>query len=105
MKSTPSSGRRWRTRMASSWSRGGPQMPSPVMRMAPNPRRVTSRSPPIVNVPAAVAVVVMTTTYPDPSGLSLTYRDKPLLFDGDGLREVARLVDVEPEIGRAAGRE
>ena len=36
--------------LASSGSSGGPQMPSPVMRIAPNPRRPTSRSPPIVKV-------------------------------------------------------
>src|SRR5687768_4171811 len=86
MKSTPSSGSRFSTAIALSWSRGGPQIPSPVTRMAPKPRRVTSRSPPILNVPDAVAVVVMATTYP-------SRRD---LLDGDGLREVARLVDVQP---------
>jgi hypothetical protein len=41
---------------------GRPQMPSPVMRMAPKPRRVTSRSPPMLNVPEAAAVVAMATT-------------------------------------------
>jgi hypothetical protein len=30
-------------------------MPLPVMRIAPNPRRFTSKSPPILNVPLAFA--------------------------------------------------
>ena len=42
-----------RTRMHSSGSVGGPQMPVPVRRMAPNPRRLTVRSPPMLNVPDA----------------------------------------------------
>ena len=40
-----------------SWSFGSTQMPSPVMRMAPNPRRLTVRSPPSVNVPLCEAIV------------------------------------------------
>src|SRR4051794_11068181 len=65
---TPSSYARLRTRIASSWSAGGPQMPCPVMRMAPKPMRRTSRSP-SWNVPDACAVVVMSQSqpYPDPS--------------------------------------
>src|SRR4051812_783833 len=59
MKSMPSWGSRFRTAIALSWSGGSPQIPSPVMRIAPYPRRVTSRSPPILKVPDAVAVVVM----------------------------------------------
>ena len=35
MKSTPSSGSRFSTAIASSWSAGAPQMPFPVMRIAP----------------------------------------------------------------------
>src|SRR5947207_11641278 len=42
------------TAMASSWSSGGPQMPEPVMRMAPKPRRRTGRSPRSM-VPAVVS--------------------------------------------------
>src|ERR1700742_1086325 len=53
---TPSSTARRRTAIAPSRSRGGPVMPGPVRRIAPNPRRLTSRSPAIVNVPAAAAV-------------------------------------------------
>ena len=36
---------------------GGPQMPGPVMRMAPKPRRFTVRSPPSLKAPAAAAVM------------------------------------------------
>src|SRR5215208_3740895 len=46
----PSSTTRRRSRFASSGSSGGPQIPGPVIRMAPNPRRWTSRSPPMVKV-------------------------------------------------------
>src|SRR5918994_763258 len=46
----PSSTTRRRTRSASSGSSGEPQMPRPVIRIAPKPRRWTSRSPPMVNV-------------------------------------------------------
>src|SRR6266581_5875503 len=52
---TPRS-RAWcRTARASCLSAGGPQMPGPVRRMVPKPRRYTVRSPPIVNVPLSVA--------------------------------------------------
>src|SRR6476659_7985887 len=67
MKSTPSSGSRRRTASASSRSSGvagGPQIPGPVMRIAPKPRRVTVSSPPMANVPAAVAVTFTAGTLP-----------------------------------------
>src|ERR1044072_8492260 len=64
MKSTPSSGRRLRTSVAASTSGGRPQMPSPVMRMAPKPRRVTSSSPPMRKGPDSVAVAVIRAAYP-----------------------------------------
>src|SRR5215213_8206447 len=57
MKSTPSSGRRFSTACTFSGSFAGPQTPSPTMRIAPYPRRVTSRSPPILNVPDAAAEI------------------------------------------------
>src|SRR5262245_66384808 len=63
MKSTSSERSRRRTARAATGSFGGPQMPSPVMRIAPKPSRVTSRSPPMANVPDAVAVTVMTARY------------------------------------------
>src|SRR5450755_3054165 len=50
MKFTPNSTARLRTRLASPGSLGSPQIPLPVSRIAPYPRRFTSRSPPIVNV-------------------------------------------------------
>src|SRR4051794_738044 len=54
MRLIPRSTARRSTAMASSWSFGGPQMPSPVMRMAPKPRRRTVRSPK-VKVPTVVS--------------------------------------------------
>src|SRR3954466_13795046 len=39
MKLTPSSSARWSTAIASSRSSGSPQIPSPVIRIAPKPRR------------------------------------------------------------------
>ena len=55
MKSMPSSGTRFNVRSASALSSGSPQMPLPVMRMAPKPRRLISISPPILNVPDLLA--------------------------------------------------
>ena len=45
------------TATASVRSAGGPQIPLPVMRIAPNPRRWTGRSPPSRNVPLRVASI------------------------------------------------
>src|SRR6516225_5306522 len=59
MKFTSSSTARRSTALASSRSRGSPQMPRPVRRMAPNPRRLTVRSPPMSMVPEAAAVTVL----------------------------------------------
>src|SRR6266702_134306 len=63
MKLTPSSTTRRSVAMA--WSRlgGSPQMPGPVIRMAPNPMRLTVRSPPTSMVPAAAAVGCALTRY------------------------------------------
>src|SRR5690625_4516790 len=52
MKFTPSSGTRRNIRRHSRGSSGSPQMPSPVTRMAPKPRRWTGNSPPSLNSPA-----------------------------------------------------
>src|SRR5215211_24168 len=61
---TPSSTARRSTAMAPSWSAGGPQIPGPVIRIAPNPSRRTVRSP-ILIVPAdsSVSAVVPSVTY------------------------------------------
>ena len=116
MKSTPSSGsapqdgdRRGRG------PRAAPQMPSPVMRIAPKPRRVTSRSPPILNVPdAAAEMVAMSSTLPegrvrDPSErrigvLALVRRHGPAHHPpGERLRRaVATDVDAHPQTLRPA---
>src|SRR3954454_20427378 len=58
MKSTPRSTARRSTDFAVSGSSGGPQIPSPVSRIAPKPRRRTSRSPPRDKAPAAAASVL-----------------------------------------------
>src|SRR6202040_3335310 len=55
MKLTPSSTARRRTANAPLRSFGGPQMPSPVRRMAPKPRRCTEISPPSKISPAKLA--------------------------------------------------
>src|SRR5271170_2608984 len=55
MKSTPRSTARRSTRIASPRSRGSPQMPRPVIRIAPYPRRVTATLPPSENTPLAAA--------------------------------------------------
>src|SRR5260370_6804115 len=55
MKFTFKSSKRLRTRLHSAGSLGPPQIPSPVIRMAPKPRRFTVSSPAIEKVPAAAA--------------------------------------------------
>src|SRR5918999_3861817 len=57
MKSMPSSTARRRPARAPSRSGGSPQIPSPVMRIAPYPRRCTVRSPPRSSIPALTALV------------------------------------------------
>src|SRR5437879_3338882 len=52
MKLTSSAPARRRTASAPLRSFGGPQIPSPVRRMAPKPRRYTESSPPSVTSPA-----------------------------------------------------
>src|SRR5207244_5101816 len=55
MKLTPSSTARRRTAIAAAGVLGGPQIPSPVIRMAPKPRRWTVSSPPSEIVPLEAA--------------------------------------------------
>src|SRR5438067_324052 len=55
MSVTPSATARRSVRIASPISRGGPQMPGPVRRIAPKPSLTTGRSPPIRYVPASAA--------------------------------------------------
>src|SRR5712672_2396640 len=55
MKLTPKSTARRRTAIAAARSLGGPQIPSPVRRMAPKPRRLTVSSPPREIVPLLAA--------------------------------------------------
>src|SRR5450756_2690932 len=55
MKLTPSSTARRSAAIACSLSGGSPQISLPVMRIAPNPRRLAASSPPIRIVPAADA--------------------------------------------------
>src|SRR5205823_6052987 len=57
MKLTPSSTARRKTFFAPSRSGGQPQIPSPVNRIAPNPSRLTNRSPPNKNVSSLLLVL------------------------------------------------
>src|SRR5437870_3077267 len=57
MKFTPSSTARRKTFLAFSRSGGQPQIPSPVNRIAPNPSRLTKRSPPSKNVSSRLLVL------------------------------------------------
>src|SRR5260370_9691051 len=59
MKLMPSSSARRSTRLHSSRSAGSPQIPSPVIRIAPKPKRLTGRSPPTSMVPASAALIVV----------------------------------------------
>src|SRR5438445_47471 len=59
MKLIPRSSARRSTRLHSSRSAGSPQIPSPVRRMAPKPKRLTGRSPPMSMVPASAALMVV----------------------------------------------
>src|SRR4029077_19085070 len=63
MKLTPSSTARRKTFLAFSRSGGQPQIPSPVSRIAPNPSRLTNRSPPNKNVsPVLLALALAAAT-------------------------------------------
>src|ERR1700680_4699118 len=59
MKLTPSSIARRSTRRASSGSLGSPQIPLPVILIAPKPSLWIGRSPPIAKVPLAAALLVV----------------------------------------------
>src|ERR1700735_4175242 len=76
---TPSSTARRNSARAATRSRGGPQMPGPVIRMAPNPSRRTSMSPPT----AKVVFVIVPRCIPGSSGSAR----RSLLQDVDELRE------------------
>ena len=68
MKLTPSSTARRNVALASSRSGGSPQIPRPVMRIAPNPSRRTVRSPPRSSVVTAwlpVDTSVMVALFPE----------------------------------------
>jgi hypothetical protein len=54
---TPSSTALRKVAIAAALSFGGPQIPDPVMRIAPYPSRLTVRSPPIKKVPADAAEI------------------------------------------------
>src|SRR5271155_5834607 len=59
MKSTPRAGRRRKVFSASARSAGGPQIPRPTMRIAPKPRRLTSKAPPMRKRPDSSALVTV----------------------------------------------
>src|SRR5216117_3110185 len=66
MKFTPSSTARRKTFFAFSRSGGQPQIPSPVNRIAPNPSRLTKRSPPNKNVFLLVLALAAATSFDNP---------------------------------------
>src|SRR6202008_1543074 len=102
MKLTPSSTARRNTRTHSSRSAGGPHTPLPVRRMAPNPSRLTVRSPPRGNVPDAWATVfcaVTPTTVRREPG-SACWRGKLGQVDLAALEELPLTY---PEVGATAG--
>src|SRR3954454_4089564 len=106
MRSTPRSTALRSTRLASSRSGGSPQMPLPVIRMAPTPSRWTSRSPPIVNVPLAwtgLSDVVCVMSAPSPSWPLVCPR--PLHQTSAEARDVPRVVQMGdiPGIRRGIG--
>src|SRR6266496_4939216 len=74
MKLTPSSTARRQTFFAFSRSGGQPQIPSPVNRIAPNPSRLTSRSPPSRNVLLLLILMLM---LPLASGIAATSSENP----------------------------
>src|SRR5580704_17715865 len=102
MKLTPSSTTRRSVAMACSRLGGSPQIPDPVIRIAPKPMRLTVRSPPTSMVPAAAAVGCALTPYllkalPAKSGPIIpTTLSKPLM-DGSavhgGVPDEPRLAD------------
>src|SRR5882757_5018831 len=69
----PSSAARRKTLMASFRSLGGPQTPLPVILMAPKPRRLTGRSPPMANWPACAAGVWAQSMFAGVLMISLLY--------------------------------
>src|ERR1700692_1486395 len=59
MKFTPSAGSCSSVRIASVQSLGSPHIPGPAIRIAPNPRRLISISPPILKVPASLGFGIL----------------------------------------------
>src|SRR6266516_144561 len=107
MKLTPSSTARRSAALAWSASGGSPQMPSPVTRIAPNPIRATTRSPPISMAPARAR----TRTRPDalrrPRGSELLgdvlCRQAERMPDRIGV-DAEMLAWLDLELGRAGGQ-
>src|SRR6266496_554528 len=66
MKLTPSSTARRKTFFAFSRLGGQPQIPSPVNRIAPNPSRLTNRSPPNKNVSSLLLVLAAAISFANP---------------------------------------
>src|SRR5436309_8099314 len=64
IKFTPSSTARLRTLSAFSRSGGQPQMPSPVIRIAPKPSRLTGRSPPNFQVGFVTGLIAVDESAP-----------------------------------------
>src|SRR5256885_14547659 len=95
MRFTPSSTARLRTLSAAARSFGQPQIPSPVIRMAPNPRRFTVRSPPILNVP----LIFFVDSAPNKGSAPVT--DNPIPLARLNLTNLRRSILFSMEQGRS----
>src|SRR5262249_23540857 len=91
MKLTPSSTARRRTAIASVRFLGGPQMPSPVRRIAPNPRRYAETSPPSKTLPAKLADISFAFIIPPEFKFSFTSDAMGRRLCGARVRSLQRL--------------
>ena len=92
IKFAPSSTARRRTLRAFSLSGGQPQIPSPVSRIAPNPSRLTDKSPPMLKVglSPAEAAAKSVAALPAKSALRLRAWHEGITGGSGPLRQLAR---------------
>src|SRR5947208_15356905 len=102
MKLTPSSTARRRTAIAAAGSLGGPQIPSPVIRMAPKPRRCTVSSPPSEIVPLEAAHDNGSTLIID-SGVDTRVTELSDAIFKAAMRPVTRLVNTHWHFDHTSG--
>src|SRR5438445_8984067 len=102
MKLTPSSTARRRTAIAAARSLDGPQIPSPVIRMAPKPRRCTVSSPPSEIVPLEAAHDNGSTLIID-SGVHTPVTEVSAAIFKATMRPVTRLVNTHWHFDHTSG--